>query len=78
MWRSPTASTRFAALLAVSAVVTHLTPVWILVKLVQVALGVVAFVVVPMIAAQERYEPSAWLIGSAPTDSECECLLEAS
>lgn len=75
MWRSPTASTNFALALAISAVVSHMMPIWIMVKLVEIALGVVAFVVVPLIAAQERYEPCSWLIGGAPTDSECKSLM---
>jgi len=49
---------------------------YVLVKLFQIAIGVVAFIVVPIIAAQERYEPMAWLFGDAPTDAECEsCIL---
>ena len=71
LWRSPNSANGFTFLLLTASISSYLCPLWILVKLLQVALGVVAFVVVPLIAAQERYEPMAWMAGSAPTDAEC-------
>ncbi|KAK4690064.1 hypothetical protein P7C73_g27, partial [Tremellales sp. Uapishka_1] len=71
LWRSPSTSKVFACILATLSLASYLTPLWVLVKLVEIAIGVVAFVVVPLIAAQERYEPMSWMAGNAPTDADC-------
>ncbi len=71
LWRSPTSATTSATILAVFSLASCFCPLWILVKLFQLAIGIVAFVVVPLIAAQERYEPMSWMAGNAPTDAEC-------
>ncbi|ORY28963.1 hypothetical protein BCR39DRAFT_533345 [Naematelia encephala] len=70
LWRSPRAANAFIAMLLSASIGAHFCPLWILVKLFQIAIGAVLFIIVPLIAAQERYEPMSWMAGSAPTDAE--------
>ncbi len=71
-WKRPTASFHAILLLSILIPASLFLANIVLLKLAQVGFGVLMFVVIPIVARMERYEPLAWTLGDAPTDAECE------